>query len=208
VGAYHLRQGRHDLARGYLESVIVAHEQRMNFAAVGGAWFQLADVEFRAGNRIAAESALEKALGIARDGSNVLFQCWILPLKARCAVRFGDHPTAERAVDEGFALLTSGEDWRGLPAPLHVARAMLAASQRRWRDAEADFDVALAIDRRYGCVHAEAVTLMEYARMQVARAGPDDGARAREHLDRAVKIFKGTDAVGDFDEANALLGRL
>src|SRR5437660_1637013 len=156
---------------------------------------------------LAAESALDRALEIARTGGNVLFQCWIFPRLAECALRFGDHRAAAQAVQNGFRLLTPGEDWRGLPASLHLARGQVAAGEQRWSEAEADFEMALALNRLYTCVPDEARTLVAWVRMRLARGRPDDGAGAREQLGAAAATVGATGAACDLEEVKALLGR-
>jgi ATP/maltotriose-dependent transcriptional regulator MalT len=207
VGAHYLEGGDLEGAQRYLERTMVAHEQRMNVGAVGALWFGLAGIHIRRGDRAAAESALDRALEIARAGGNVLFQCWIFPRLAECALRSGDHRAAAQAVENGFRLLTPGEDWRGLPALLHLARGQVAVGERRWSDAEADFETALALNRLYTCVPDEARTLVAWARMRLARGRPDDGARAREQLGQASAIFERARAVCDLEEVKELLGR-
>ncbi len=59
---------------------------------------------------------------------------------------------------------------------------MLAATLRRWPDAERHFESALALNARQNAAPATAHTRHRYAQMLVARAGNDDQRRAGELL--------------------------
>jgi tetratricopeptide (TPR) repeat protein len=205
VGLYHLRRGRADEGKRYLEAVIAAHNNRVNAAAVAGCWLALAAVHLEAGECRVAETALANALAIAREGGNVLLECWILPVLAAGALTWGDREAAARAIDRGFELLTPSEDWRGLPAPLHVARGMLAVHDARWDDAERDFETAVTLNQRYAMPYDEARALHEWGRMHLRRNAVADPEHARRRLGEALSIFKRLGAVGEEHSVTALL---
>jgi ATP/maltotriose-dependent transcriptional regulator MalT len=58
------------------------------------------------------------------------------------------------------AILANGEDWRGLPGRVAQAEAAVAAAEGRIGEAEADFERAAEIFRRYSCPWDEAETLL------------------------------------------------
>ena len=205
AGLHYLRQGRLDEAQSYLEGVIAAHDNRLNIAAVGGCSLALAGVHLERGDPAAAEAALRKALEIARGGGNVLFECWVLPSLAELHLRAGDIDSAARAVERGFELLTPGEDWRGLPAPLHLARAMLASAQGRRDEAEHDLETAVGLNRRYQLPFDEARALAEWGRLSLARGSAGGRERARERFGAALALFERVGAAGEVVKIRAAL---
>lgn len=205
MGLHRLRQGRVDEARNYLENVVIEHANRINIAAIGGSWLGLAGVHLERGDCANAEAALGKAMEIARRGDNVLFECWVLPVLAELHLRLGDNDGAARTIGRGFKLLAPAEDWRGLPAPLHLARAMRAVRLRRWDEAEHDFETARAINHRYELPFDEARTLAEWGGMYLSRGTPADRERARERLVAALAMFERIGAVNEVGEVRTIL---
>jgi hypothetical protein len=55
---------------------------------------------------------------------------------------------------------------------------MLAATESRWHDAQGHFERALELEGRLGASAFVARTQLWYARMLLARAGPDDAPAA------------------------------
>jgi tetratricopeptide (TPR) repeat protein len=87
-------------------------------------------------------------------------------------------PYAGRCVVLGYATSFGGT--------ADATLGSLAAVLERWNDAEAHFRDALALEGRLGARPAAARTRFELARMLLARADPDDEARARMLLDEAL----------------------
>ncbi len=208
VGLHYRRQGQLGRARRHLEVAIAEHAVRLNIGAVAGCWLGLACVHLEDGERPAARAAIEKALEIARNGGNLLFECWVLPVSAEMYLAERDRERAAQAIDRGFQLLAPGEDWRGLPAPLHLARAMLAAADRRWTNAEHDFEAAVELNRRFRLPYDEATTLAAWGRMDVVRGSGGHRERSRERFASALAIFERVQAVAEAQAVRAELEAL
>jgi class 3 adenylate cyclase len=76
--------------------------------------------------------------------------------------------------------------------PCLVARviAMLDAASRRWDAATAYFEKALSLARRLGYRLELAATLLEYARMRLARDAPDDSEAATAMLNESLQLYQ------------------
>ena len=104
---------------------------------------------------------------------------------ARVCARLGDRPRAERL----YALLLP-YDGRNLLIGTTVAclgaaaslLGLLAATRRRWRDAERHFEAAIAMNRAQGAEPALAHARLGYASMRLARNAAGDAAAARALL--------------------------
>lgn len=138
VGFRELRLGRFEDARANLERILAIYEERRQVAAISGVCLQLAACDLEAGDHVAAEAHALRSLGICRDGGNVLFELWVLPLLVELYLSTGATVKATKCVTRGFALLTPDQNWRGLPAPMHLARGNLAAAEGRWDEAACD----------------------------------------------------------------------
>jgi tetratricopeptide (TPR) repeat protein len=102
-------------------------------------------------------------------------------------------------VRRGFDLLEADRGWYGLPAPLWLARGMLASTQGRWDEAARAFEHAVSINRQYGLPYDEAKVLREYGRMYAARNGEGDPARASVKLEESAKLFEAVGAQRDVE---------
>ena len=91
-------------------------------------------------------------------------------------------PYAERCVVVGHGLVCLGSVQRFL--------ALLAASQRRWEEAEAHFADAVQRNRELGAVPLVVLTQREHAMTLLARGRSDDRARARELLDETLAMAR------------------
>lgn len=203
-----LRCGRARDARDYLNRMLPVWEGRQQVAGISGCSLMLAACDVEAGDYAAAERHATRSLAICRAGGNVLFELWVLPLLVEMYLATDRISDAAECVTRGFALLTPGQDWRGLPAPMYLARANLGVARRRWDEVERDFDAALAVNRRYGLPFDEAKTLAAWARLDLARGGAADRDRGRERLGAAVAMFERVDAAGEADRTRAALDRV
>jgi class 3 adenylate cyclase len=104
--------------------------------------------------------------------------------KSRELEEAGEHMRRAR---ELFSL---SPDWLGLAAEVHLAEGVLAAAQKRWPEAEAAFQQAVAINQQYHLPYYEARSLLEWAEMCSSRSGAGDSERGLELLDQALAIFQ------------------
>jgi hypothetical protein len=106
-------------------------------------------------------------------------------------------------VTRGFDLLTSDQDWRGLSAPIHLVRGMLAGAERRWDEAERSFEMALTTNRRYELPWDEAKTLLAWGTLDGMRARAADRERSRQRFGAALEIFQRIGASREIETAHA-----
>jgi tetratricopeptide (TPR) repeat protein len=91
-------------------------------------------------------------------------------------------------------LLVDGQNWYGLPAPVHLAKGMLLRAQGKWSEAQKAFEAALALDRQHGLPWDEARVLYEWG---VMLEGTGDGPAARAKLGQALALFQKVGAQTD-----------
>jgi tetratricopeptide (TPR) repeat protein len=103
-------------------------------------------------------------------------------------------------VDRGFELVKPGQNWYGLPAPVYLARGMLATARKDWRTAANSFSKATEINRQYQLPWDEARTLYERGLMYLARGDKGDRDKAHEDLDEALAIFQKVGAKKDAEK--------
>jgi tetratricopeptide (TPR) repeat protein len=200
IGFHYLRQGEWDKAREYLEGAIAVHKDRNNLAAVDACSFALGSLNLELENYPKAEEFLLKSLEICRNGGNVLFELWVLPVLAELYIKIGRPDKAAEYVNRGFDLLKPDQNWYGLPAPMYLARGMLATARKDWDTATESFDKAIQINRQYQLPWDEAKTLYERGLMYLARGGKGDRDKAHEDLDEALAIFQKVGAKKDAEE--------
>jgi class 3 adenylate cyclase/tetratricopeptide (TPR) repeat protein len=194
IGLYYLRRGNWEKARTYLTGALARYEDRNNFAAVSACLMFLGSLHVEAGDFGEAEPLLLRSLDISRRGGNVLVELWALPTLAELYVKTGRTDLAADQVRRGFDLLEPNRGWYGLPAPLWLARGMLASTQGGWDEAARAFEHAISINRQYGLPYDEAKVLREYGRMYAARDGEGDPARAAVKREESAKLFEAVGA--------------
>jgi tetratricopeptide (TPR) repeat protein len=200
IGFHYVRQGEWDKARDYLEEAIAVHKDRNDLAAVDACSFALGSLTLEEGNLPEAEGLLLKSLEICRNGGNVLFELWVLPVLAELYLKMGQPDKAADYVDRGFELLKPEQNWYGLPAPMYLAKGMLAAARKDWDTATNSFDKAIQINRQYELPWDEARTLYERGFMYLARGGKGDRDKAHQYLDEALAIFQKVGAKKDVEK--------
>jgi len=200
VGFHYLRQGELEKAREYLEGSIAAHKDRNNFAAVGACSFVLGSLNLELENYPKAEEFLLKSLEICQKGGNVLFELWVLPVLAELYLKMGQPDKAAEYVNRGFELMKPGQNWYGLPAPMYLARGMLATARKDWDTATESLDRAIQINRQYQLPWDEARTLYERGLMYLSRGGKGDRDKAHDDLDEALAVFQKVGAKKDTEK--------
>jgi tetratricopeptide (TPR) repeat protein len=200
IGFHYVRQGEWDKARDYLEGAIGIHKERNNLAAVDACSLALGSLSLEEGDFPKAEELLLKSLGICRNGGNILFELWVLPVLAELYLKMGQPEKAAEYVDRGFELTKPDQRWYGLPAPMYLARGMLAAAQKHWDTAIDSFDKAIEINRKYQLPWDEARTLYERGLMYLSRLDQGDREKAHEDMDEALAIFQKVGAKKDAEK--------
>lgn len=200
IGFHYLRQGESDKAKEYLEWAIAVHKDINNLAAVDACSFTLGSLNLEQGNYPKAEDLLLRSLEICRNGGNVLFELWVLPVLAELYLKMGQPEKTAEYVDRGFELMKPDQNWYGLPAPVYLAKGMLASARKEWRTATDCFDRAVQINRQYQLPWDEAKTLYERGLMYLARGSKGDHDKAHENLDEALAIFQKVGAKKDAEK--------
>ena len=169
IGFHYLRQGEWDMAREYLEWAIPVHQNRNNVAALGAYAFTLGTLEMEQKNYPKAEKLLLKSLDICRKGGNVIFELWVLPVLCELYLKMGQPEKAAGYVDRGFELLKPDQNWYGLPAPIYMAKGMLATQKQDGKTATEFFEKAIHLNRQYQLPWDEAKTFYELGMMSLVR---------------------------------------
>jgi tetratricopeptide (TPR) repeat protein len=130
----------------------------------------------------------------------VLFELWVLPVLAELYIKIGQPEKAAEYVDRGFELMKPDQNWYGLPAPMYLARGMLAAARKDWDTATESFARAIQNNRQYQLPWDEAKALYERGLMYLARSGKGDRDKAHEDLDEALTIFQKAGAKKDAEK--------
>jgi predicted ATPase len=203
LGFHHLRRGDWEKARAYLDQAITTHQGRKNLAAVSACSFTLATLNMEEGNYETAEKLLLKSLEICRKGGNILFELWVLPVLCELYLKIGQHDKAAEDVKRGFNLLKPDLNWYGLPAPMYLAKGMLASEKRNWDEAIKCYAEAVGINRQYELPWDEAKSLYEWGLMYINRGTKEDREAAIEKLDTALAIFQRIDAKRDIEKVIA-----
>jgi len=92
------------------------------------------------------------------------------------------------------------QNWYGLPAPIYLAKGMLATAQKDWDTAIDSLDKAIQINQQYQLPWDEGRTLYERGLMYLARGGQGDRDKAHEDLDEALAIFQKVGAKKDAEK--------
>ena len=189
-GFLYLRLGEWDKAREYLEWALSANEDRRNFVAANACYITLGSLNLELGNYPKAEDLLLKSLGICHKGGNVVSELWVLPLLAELYLKMGQPEKAAEYVNRGFELMKPDQNWYGLPAPMYLAKGMLATARKDWGTAAGSFDKAIQINRQYQLPWDEAKDLYERGLMYLTHGRKADREKAHEDLDEALAIFQ------------------
>ncbi len=190
IGFHYLRQGEWDRAREYLEWAIPIHQERNNVAAIGACSLALGSLNLEQGNYPEAEKLLLRSLEICRKGGNVIFELWVLPVICELYLKMDQPEKAAEYVGRGFELLKPDQNWNGLPAPMYLAKAMLATDQQDWKTATGFFEKAIRVNRQYELPWDEAKTNYEWGVMYLARDQAGDRENAHQKLECALEIFQ------------------
>jgi tetratricopeptide (TPR) repeat protein len=124
----------------------------------------------------------------------------VLPALAELYLKTGKPDKAAEYVDRGFELLKPDRSWYGLPAPIYLAKGMLAAARQDWNTAVESFDKSVQINSQYQLPWDEAKTLYERGLMYLSRGRKGDREKAHEDLDEALAIFQKVGAKKDVEK--------
>jgi class 3 adenylate cyclase len=117
-------------------------------------------------------------------------ELYVRTLLVQVCSKSGELDEAEAHLRRAREIFSLSPDWLGLAAEVHLAEGVLATAQRRWPEAEAAFQKAVAINRQYHLPYYEARSLLEWGEMYSSRNEPQDPERGLELLDQALAIFQ------------------
>ncbi len=200
IGFHYLRRGEWEKAREYLERAIPFYEERSNLSALCACSLILGSLYLETGNFPRAEELLLGSLDISRRGSNVLVELWVLPVICDLYLKRGQHAGAAEHVTRGFELLKPDQNWYALPAPMFLAKGMLATATRSWDEAATSFETAIAINRQYRLPYDEAKALYEWGLMCLAKGQAKDRENAEKKLNSSLEIFQRVGARKDVEK--------
>jgi tetratricopeptide (TPR) repeat protein len=199
-GFLYLRLGEWDKAQEILKWCLSVHEDRRNFVAANACCITLGSLNLEQGDYPKARDLLLRSLEICQKGGNVVSELWVLPVLAELYLKMGQPDKAAEYVDRGFELMKPEQNWYGLPAPMYLARGMLATARKDWGTAAESFDKAIQINRQYQLPWDEARTLYERGLMYLTRGRKADREKAHEDLDEALAIFQKVGAKKDVEK--------
>jgi tetratricopeptide (TPR) repeat protein len=107
---------------------------------------------------------------------------------------------ASESVARGFELLKPDRNWYGLPAPIYMAKGMLATQKRDWKTATELFEKAIHLNRQYQLPWDEAKTFYELGKMFLEKGRAGDQESAREKFGWALEIFERIGAKKDIEK--------
>jgi tetratricopeptide (TPR) repeat protein len=139
------------------------------------------------GRRLEAESILEKDIAMCAEGPGVLIEMATRQELVLVCVDTGRLDQAQIHVARSLEILAVAEDWRGLAGNVLRARAVLAAAEKRFEEAQSQFTKALEIYRCYQVPFEEAETLHYWGRALLAAGQQPLGV---EKLEAAIEIFQ------------------
>jgi len=200
LGWLYFRLGNWDRAGKVLQEVLSGQESAHNTVGIKACCFALGSLNLEMDNYPKAEELLLKSLKICRNGGNILFELWVLPVLAELYLKMGKPEKAAEYVDRGFELMKPDKNWYGLPAPMYLARGMLATARKDWTTAAESFDKAIQINRQYQLPWDEAKDLYERGLMYLAHGRKADRDKAHEDLDEALAIFQKVGAKKDVEK--------
>jgi len=208
LGFLHFRLGEWDKAQEVLEEALLGQRDAHNTVAVNASSFTLGSLNLEVGDYPKAEELLLRSLDICHKGGNLVFELWVLPVLTELYLKMGQPDKAAGYVDRGFELLKPDQNWYGLPAPMYLAKGMLATAQQDWEAAAHSFDKAIQVNRQYQLPWDEAKALYEQGLMYLARGQAGDREKAHQDLDEALAIFQRVGAKKDVEKVLGKKGTL
>ena len=168
-GLFYRWQGDWDRAEGILKDTLEQGNrcQDLQLVAMSAQW--LGELYLDAERYDEAAAELERSLGIYSEGDDLMGQVQVLPTLCRARTGAGELDQAQKALDSCLAITSAGEDWRGLNATVHLARAVYEAAKQNWEDAIDQFQQAVDVSEKYGLALHSAEVRLQWAAAHLAR---------------------------------------
>ncbi len=144
--------------------------------------FILADLCLARDQYDLAERHLRTSLDLSEgEAAPIAATIWTSTRLVPVLVHTGQLAEAQGLLDRCLEELARGEDWSGMVGRVAFARGHVLGAQGQWPDAEAAFDEALAVARRFGLPWDEAETLHARARLHLTRGASGDPSTGSGH---------------------------
>jgi tetratricopeptide (TPR) repeat protein len=180
-------EGRWDEAEAYIKDQAPKLRDCGDTASLAWCLNILANTFRVCGRPDEARAVFEEYFSTAAGESQPGYEFLIRPVSVMTRVEMGQVAAAEHELVRCREIMASGEDWRGLAGVAVLAEALVAVAGGRFQNAEAQFEKAAEIFRRYQVPFEEAEALYYHARALNA-AGQHD--RANQKLDAAIGIYR------------------
>ncbi len=155
-----------------------------------------------------AEELLRPQWEFCRDCGVVVYELDLLPPLGESYVKLERLEEAHACLEPAREILAMPEDWRGLVAGVGLLRALLAAAEEHWEEAEAAFRKAVETYQQYGLSYDQARGLYQWGVSYLERNSPGDRNRGLEILDRSLALFQRCEAKDGIERVIARKGLL
>lgn len=136
-----------------------------------------------------SEALLSRSLAASQKAGCLAPQVlWLRPELALVNLALARPDEATAHLDAACELVGDGRQWRGATGRTQLAQGALAASQKRWDEAESAFGTAAATFERYSLMWDQAECLILWGRA-LDRAGRR--REAVQKLDAAAELYRG-----------------
>jgi tetratricopeptide (TPR) repeat protein len=180
-------EGRWDEAEAFIKDQAPKLRNCGDIASLAWCLNILANTFRVCGRPAEALAVFEEYFSTAAGESQPGYEFLIRPVSALIRVEMGQLAAAEQELVRCREIMAMGEDWRGLAGVAMLAEAVVAAAEGRFQNAEAQFEKAAEIFRRYQVPFEEAETFYYHGRA-LNVAGQHD--RASQKLDAAIAIYR------------------
>lgn len=199
IGFYYLRHGEWEQAEKYLNWAMDVHKERNNVAAIGACCFVYGSLRLSQKKYPEAEKHLLMSLEICRNGGNVIFELWILPIICELYIKSGKINKAEVYLKRGFDLIKPDRNWFGLPSALYLAKAMFDNESQNWSASIQSFEKAIELNQQYELSWDEANVNFEMASTLLTTGQPGKEKLAYAKLSIALEIYQKIKAKKDYE---------
>ncbi|MGA9721285.1 MAG: AAA family ATPase, partial [Candidatus Binatus sp.] len=180
-------EGRWDEAEAAIEDQMPKLRNFGDLASLAACLEILANICRLSGRPQKALALFKEYFATAGSEIAVVNEILVRPIIASICVQIGHLDAAERELVRCREIMALGEDWRGLAGFVVCAEAVVAAATGKCEEAEAQFEKAVDIFRRYQVPFEEAEALHYWGR--ALNAAGEQG-RANEKFDAALELYR------------------
>jgi class 3 adenylate cyclase len=160
---------------------------RGDLASLGNRSHLLGNIFLASGKLHEAKAMMEEFLLITTSEPRPGAEMQARPALALICTQIGQVDAARQELARCHEIIALGEDWFGLSGSVMRAEAVVAAAEQECEEADADFQKAIHIFRKYQVPFEEAEALYYWGRALNASGAHD---RANQKLDEAINIYR------------------